>query len=366
MKYCLYAALTALLFGIFLQIAVVADDSEKLPIPVVGIAEVSTSKPQITRSYTGQIVSRSVIRIVSRCSGEILDVGFNDGDYVQKDQVLYRIDPIQYESLAKNAKAKVDECKAKLQFANNNYNRNKRLYEVKNAVSLETVENSKAELDSAQALLESAEAEQIAADDNLAKTIVKAPESGLAGVTNFTKGNYVTPESETLVTIVQTHPIRVQFSISYADYLSLFGSPESLKEQGVVNIVLSDGTNYPETGTIELLNNEINPRTDSIQVFAHFENKDSKLITGGIVKVILTRQSNEESLAVPSTAILYDKSGSYVFVINKDNRAEKRRVKTGFTTEDYQFIEDGLQFNERVVVKGTHKLESGSIVSPQL
>lgn len=333
-------------------------------VPVVGVADVSAIHCQISRRYSGQIVSRSVIRIVTRCSGEILEVGFHDGDTVKAGQMLYRIDPVQYESAAQNAQARVAECKAKLQNAHNSYDRNKRLFEQK-AVSHEDLDNAKAEFDSCTALLDSAEAELVAAKDNLEKTVITAPDGGQAGVTNYTRGNYVTPESETLVTIVQTCPIRVRFAISYADYLSLFGSPESLKEHGIVEIILSDGTPYPEVGTVELIDNEINSKTDSVLVYASFENSDSKLISGGIVRVTLTRKSDEQQLAVPQSAVIYDESGSYIYVLDGENRAEKRHVKVGLLTETGQVIEEGVRLGETVIVKGTHKVVHGLIVSPE-
>ena len=364
MKHSLFAAV--FLFAGWLPPFFASAEEEPFaePAPVVGIGEVSPVRYQISRRYSGQIVSCSVIRIVTRCSGEILEVGFHDGDRVKAGQMLYRLDPVQYESAAQNAEARVAECKAKLQNAHSSYDRNKRLFEQK-AVSREDLDNAKADYDSATALLASAEAELVAAKDNLEKTVITAPGDGQAGVTNYTRGNYVTPESETLVTIVQTSPIRVRFAVSYADYLSLFGSPESLKQDGIVEISLADGTEYSETGTVELLNNEINPQTDSILVYANFENKDSKLISGGIVQVVLRRASRTESMAVAPSAVVYDNTGSFVYVLDGENRAEKRYVKTGHLTETEQIIEEGVHLGETVVIKGTHKVEPGMAVSPQ-
>lgn len=350
--------------GIVLAQSMQTDSPDTLSAPVVGVAKVSMAQNQISKRYTGQIVSLSVVRIVSRCSGEIQEIGFCDGDFVKKGQILYKIDPVQYESVAQNALARVADCKAKLQYADNCYERANKLFQDK-AVSLETVEDRKSALDSASAALMSAEAELTAAKDNLSKTVIIAPDNGLAGVTNFTCGNYITQDSGTLVSIVQTQPIRVRFSISAADYLSLFGSPKTLKQKGIVTIRLADGTDYSEKGKIELLNNEINSKTDSIQVFARFENQDLKLISGGIVSVTLTRQSEDQAIAIPLSALVHDENGSFVFVIDKKNKAEKRYVQAGMIAGTRQIVTKGLQVGEIVADKGTHKITSGSFVTIQ-
>lgn len=331
--------------------------------PLVGVAEVTMVRDHNSRRYTGRIVSQSVIRIVPRVSGEILEVGFKDGDFVRKGQMLYRLDSVQYEAAVKNAEAKVAECKARLRYAQKNFDRNNLLY-LKQAASLDAMENTKSASEAARAALLAAEAELIAAGDNLSRTVISAPDDGMAGVTNYTSGNYVTPESGTLVTLVRNRPIRVRFSISSADYLSQFGSVDAMKRDCVVKIRLADGTVYPENGTVELLNNEINARTDAVQVYARFENEDARLMSGGTVSVTLSRQSGTEHPAVAIAAVMHDAKGSYVYVVSRNNTVEKRYVELGNTTRDLQMIRKGLKPGERVIIKGTHKAVPGAAINP--
>lgn len=331
--------------------------------PLVGVAEVTMVRDHNNRRYTGRIVSQSVIRIVPRVSGEILEVGFKDGDFVRKGQMLYRLDSVQYEAAVKNAEAKVAECKARLGYAQKNFDRNNLLYQ-KQATSLDAMENTKSASEAARAALLAAEAELIAARDNLSRTVISAPDDGMAGVTNYTSGNYVTPESGTLVTIVRNRPIRVRFSISSADYLSQFGSVDAMKRDCVVKIRLADGTVYPETGTVELLNNEINARTDAVQVYARFENEDARLMSGGTVSVTLSRKSASEHPAVAIAAVMHDAGGSYVYVVPRNNTVEKRYVELGNTTRELQMIRKGIKPGERVIIKGTHKAVPGAVINP--
>ena len=331
--------------------------------PVVGITRVKEQEDMESRRYTGLIVSPAVVELVPRVSGEILEVGFQDGAVVQKGQMLYRLDDTQYRAAVKNAEAQIAECQARLKYAENNYERNHSLFE-KKAVSRDTMENTLSSLESCRAELLAAEAGLITARDNLKNTVISAPHEGVVGVSNFTVGNYLTPSSGVLVSIIRVQPIRVRFSISIADYLSIFGSPQALKADGVVRLRLSDNSDYPVDGTVELINNEANERTDAIQVYASFLNADYKLIVGSTVGVTISRKKGIHRPAVPSSAVMHDNSGSYVYVLDKTNRAEKRVVIPGNTTGGQQLILSGVDVGEVVVSQGTHKVIPGGIVEP--
>ena len=328
---------------------------------VVGAEKVTEAEDYETRHYTGQAVSKSVVNIVARVSGEILELGFKDGDVVRKGQVLYKLDPVQYEAAVKGIEASIEKCKAELTYAQSNFNRINLLYQ-KQASSLDTMENAKATLGAAKAALLAAEAELITAKDNLKNTVITAPQGGLVGVTAFTQGNYITPNSGTLLTIIQVQPIRVRFSISTADLLAMFGSHKELMENGNVKIHLADGTLFGEVGQIELLNNEVNARTDAIQIYASFPNKDRKLIPGSTLSVTLSRRNGKRLPAVSPSALMHDSDGSYVYVLDAANKVEKRYVTPGNATPERQLIQKGLKAGETVIAKGTHKALPGMTV----
>ncbi len=328
------------------------------PKAVVGVEKVTESEDMESRRYTGLVVSQSVVNVTPRVSGEILEVGFKDGDFIRKGQVLYRLDSVQYEAAVKSAEADIAETQAKLTYAKDSYNRNNLLYE-KKAASLDTMESAKSTLEAEKAALLAAEAALITAKDNLKHTVITSPLDGIAGVTNFTAGNYVTPSSGTLLTIIQIRPIRVRFSVSTADFLSMFGSPDELKKNGTVRVKLPDGREYGEAGEIELMNNEANSKTDAIQIYARFSNDDVKLITGSTVSVTLRKKTGRMTAAVSPAAIMHDTEGSYVYVVDGGSKVEKRYIVLGNATTDRQLIESGLKKGETVIVKGTHKTMPG-------
>lgn len=335
-----------------------------MPTAVVAVEQVQEMNDLDSRNYTGLIVSKAVVQIVPRVSGEILKVGFEDGSLVKKGQMLYQLDPVQYEAAVKGAEAKIAECRAKFEYAQNSYKRNSSLYD-KKAASRDTMENTKSALETTRAAVMAAEAELITARDNLKNTTIVAPIDGVAGVTNFTPGNYLTPSSGVLVTIIQIQPVRVRFSISSADYLSMFGSFENLKKTASIRLQLSDGSHYSTPGTIEFLNNEANKLTDAIQVYTSFPNQDYKLLIGSTVRVTLTKKQGRKLPAVPPSAVMHENKGSYVYVVGKDNKVEKRYIVPGNSTADWQLVNAGLKKGETVIVQGTHKTMPGATVEPR-
>ena len=350
------AALAVLSAPLFAQMPAAAKQ-------VVGVSPVEDVSNTQSRRYTGQIAAQASVSVTPRVSGEILKLGFSDGDFVKKGQLLYLIEKTQYEAAVKQAEANIAECRARLEYAQSSYDRNQMLYEA-NAASKDTMENTKSALDAYKAALSAAEAALVTAQENLKYTTVTAAIDGQVGVTNFTAGNYITPSSGPLITIIQMQPIRVRFSISMGDFLSGYGSLAALKENGRISLKLSDGSEYSEEGAIEFLNNEANVKTDAIQVFATFPNADMKLIPGSTVTVTLSRKTGAVMPAVPPSAVMHDAKESFVYVVGEGNKIERRIVELGDMTKTHQLIKSGLKTGERVVYQGTHKVMPGDEVIP--
>jgi len=330
---------------------------------VVGIAEVEDVANVQSRRYTGQVVAQAVVNVTPRVSGEILKLGFNDGDYVKKGQMLYTIEKTQYEAAVKQAEASIAEIKANLEYAQSSYDRNQMLYEV-NAASKDSMENTKSALDALKAGQAAAEAALVTAQDNLKYTTITAAIDGLVGVTKYTAGNFVTPSSGPILTIIQMQPIRVRFSMSTGDFLSGYGSLKALKENGQISLKLADGSEYATGGKIEFLNNEANVKTDAIQVYASFPNADMKLIPGSTVTVTLSKKGAAAMPAVPPSAVMHDAQTSFVYVVGDGNKTERRVVELGDMTKTHQFIKSGLKSGEKVVYQGTHKVMPGDEIVP--
>ena len=332
-----------------------------ITLPVVEVSEVPDFK---VRVYPGRVVPVAQVNVVPQVSGEILEVGFENGSVIKEGQLLYRLDSVKYEAAVKNAEAKVAECKANLSYAELSYVRHKKLLESR-AVSLDAVDNALSQRDSSRAAYAAAQAELVSARDDLKHCQIVAPINAKAGSTVFTKGNYVTTSSGTLVTLVQYRPIRVRFSISNREYLEMFGgTTKSLQEDGVVSLTLADDREYDEPGKIEYMDNAADEHTDTMQVYALFKNDAFNLKPGGTVTVTLTTKKGVLRPAIPPTAILQDVQGPYVWVLDEKNRAVRRSVARGDVSGDWLFVEKWLKKGERIVSDGAHKVHKGMTVEP--
>ncbi len=333
------------------------------PVPAVTTGKVVEADDVESRRYSGLVLSPAVVQLVPRVSGELLEIGFKDGDFVKKGQMLYKFDPIRYEAEVKSAEAKIAECRARLEYAQNNYDRTHTLYS-KQATSKDSMENTLSALEAFKSAMRAAEAALITAQDDLKNTVIYAPMDGLIGVTNYTPGNYITPNSGVLCTINQIAPLRVRFAMSNRDYITLFGSLESLKSEANIALKLADDSRYEEAGAVELIDNEANRQTDTIQIFARFPNAGRKLLPGSTVTVLLTKNTGVRLPAVRPSAVMHDSYDAYVYTLDAENQVVRRDVKLGSDLGDLILIKSGLKSGETVIVDGTHKVMPGEKVAP--
>lgn len=285
-----------------------------VPAPVVEVGEVLAVQDTQSRRYTGRVVSPATVSLVPRVAGEILEVGFRDGDTVQAGQMLYRRDVL--ESAERTEQVAYGELLA-------------------------------------------AEADLVTAQDDLRNTRIVAPMAGRIGVTAFTAGNYVTTSSGTLVTLVRTDPVRVRFGLSVRDMQAVFGSEEELRSLGRVRVRLADGTDYGTEGRVTIVDNTAEGRTDTILVYAELANPQSRLVPESTVVVTLYRQTDSLVPAVPPSAVQHDAQGAFVYVVQEDDRVSLRRVTLGNLVGESQTVRSGLTAHERVVTDGTHKVADG-------
>ena len=335
------------------------------PAPFVGVGRVVAADDTETRRYTGHVTSSSSVSLVARVSGEIVEVGFKEGEFVRKGQVLCVLDPIRYEADVKNAEAKVAENRARLAYAEKTLNRASELYRQK-AVSQDYADSSESDHDAYQAALLAAEAQLITARDDLKNTRIVAPIDGKIGVTNYTFGNYLTPNSGVIATIIQVDPLRVRFAMSNKDFLDMFGTEETLKEKAAIVLRLANGGTYEHRGVVEFIDNQANHKTDTIQVYARFDNPEGKLIPNSTVTVLLAKDNGRTMPAVLPSAIMHDNKAAYVYVVDGENRVERRDVVLGPGTGSSQLVKSGLAVGELVIVDGSHKAMPGMKVETEM
>jgi len=369
MSKCSRAALAVIAVMV---IAAFTAQAQQMETPTVSAAVVTSGKAVESRRFTGLLQSPSRVSLVVRVSGELKEVGFKDGDMISAGQMLYRLDDVRYDAALKQAEASVKQagaqvtrCAASLEYSESNFNRIKALFD-KNVTTKDaleaaqmTYESDKASLAAAEAAEVAAKAALITAQDDLNNTRVTAPIAGKIGLNNFTVGNYLTPSAGVLATLVQLDPIRLTFSMSNRDFLTLFGNSQAFIDNADVTITQADGTAYPEKAAFEFFDNEGNRSTDTRQIYMLIPNKQLELLPNSTVAVNLLVSTGKDECIVPPAALVNSASGSYVYVIDEKGVANRRTVIPGTYDGRQQFIKSGLEVGERVVVEGTHKVIPG-------
>ena len=335
----------------------------KMVPPVVAVEKSSLVNIATFRRYIGLIKAEYDIDLVARINGLITKQHVESGSIIKKGQLIFELEDTTYKAKVASAEARVKQYEAELRYAETQFNRNKTLRS-QNAVSESAYDEAMKAFSTTSAKLAEAKAELIDARNNLSYTKIYSPINGKMGKATYSPHNYVTPSSKALVNVVSLDPIHVDFSISYKEYLSMFGSYEKLKQNADIKLTLADNTVYPLAGTVLYVENKVDTDTDSVTIRSIFKNPNSKLIPGGLITVSLGKKADNEATAVRLSAIMSDGKNSYVYVLDKNNIPQRRNVKLGSVSKGFQLIESGLEPNETVVVDGTHKVFPGMAVKP--
>ena len=329
---------------------------------VLPVAKVSEQVDVLKATYPGKLTTIAKVEVKPQVTGEIIDVCFENGQTVKEGDILYRLDPVKYEAAVKNAEARVVEMRANVAYAERSYERHKRLLETR-AVSLDAVDNALSQRDSSRAAFAAAKAELLSAEDDLAHCTIRAPISGKIGTTAKTKGNYVTAGELSLVSIVQFDPVRATFSVSNRELLDFKSSDGAMDKADIdITLRLANGTIYDGKGELEYTENQSDELTDTLMLVAKFENANGILVPGGVVSVNISSKKGKKRPAIPPQAVLQDTQGPFVYVLDEQNRAERRSIARGDLVGDWIFIEKGLEVGERIIADGAHRVKRGEII----
>ena len=329
--------------------------------PVVIVKQVEKfDASSVPSEYVGRVESIQSVSVKPQISGEIAKVCFKEGSVVKAGQLLFQIDPKQYEATVQLRKAELQQAEANLVTAEKYYKRVTAASE--RAVSATDRDTAEGNFLQAKAAVAQAKAALKLAQIDLGYCRITSPITGKIGRALYTKGNYVTPQITELASIVQMDPIRVSYPLpdrDYLDQLSLF------KEDGSVyntSLILSNGEKYNVPGKRDFENNRVDQTTGTIMMRLRFANKDGMLIPGEMVRVFTTPVKSHIVNAIPQTAVMADEQGDYVYVINADNTARQARVTLGREFGDLREVTSGVEAGENVAVAGLQRLRPGAKV----
>ena len=295
---------------------------------------------------------------------------FEEGAFVKQGQVLFKIDPRSYQASVQNAKAALSRAEANKVQADLKLKRYKPLVEI-NAISKQEYDDAIAAAKQASADVEAAKATLVNNKLNLEYATVTAPISGRIGRAMVTEGALVGQNEATLLaTIQQINPIYLNLTQSSAELLKLrqmmqSGALKDAEKSGLkVTMVMEDGSIYPHTGKLLFSDISVDPTTGELALRALFPNPDNMLLPGMFVRARLEQAVNENAITVPQQAVQHTNDGSQVIVINQENKAEIRQVKTTSAIGNRWLVTEGLQPGDRVIVEGLQKVRPGSPVNP--
>lgn len=336
---------------------------------IVGVDTVRTRNVEVYGEFPGKIRAQQFVEVRARVEGYLEKMMFAEGTRVNKDQVLFIIDPKQYKAQVDRAEALVAKNKAIALKAERDLARIKPLFEQKAASQLD-LDNAVAAYESAKADVNVSEANLTEARLALSYTTVRSPISGYISERHVDIGTLVGPGAQSLLAnVVKSDTVLVEFKMTDLDYQKSKARNVNLGQQDTsrhwnpyVTITLADKSQYKYKGLVDFADPLVDAKSGTFSVRAEMPNPERELLPGQFTNVKVLLDVRENAVAVPTKAITIEKSGTFIFVVKRDGTVEKRFIQTGPEVGNVTVVERGLRANEVIVVEGQHKLSHGNKV----
>jgi membrane fusion protein (multidrug efflux system) len=293
---------------------------------------------------------------------------------VKQGQALFQIDPAPFQATLDQAKADLSSAQADATRTEQDFVRAQNLLAGK-VISVQEFQNKQQVYQSAVGIVAAKQAAVQSAQVNLDFTKVVSPIDGLTGLANYEVGTYVSPQStQPLTTVVAIDPIKVVFQVGQDDYLSFISGslkdPSNAAEQRKedtaegMQMLLSDGTVYPQKGVFRAANNQISTQTGSITVEGLFPNPGMLLRPGLFARVNATLGVQQNALIVPIASVITIQNLNQLAVVGPDNKVSIKNVIIGETTREDAVVLSGVNAGDKIVVQGIQKVTDGCTVMP--
>jgi multidrug efflux system membrane fusion protein len=338
-----------------------------LPAPKVTVADVIEQPIIDWDEVTGRLEAPESVQIQPRVSGYIDKVAFTEGALVKKGDLLFQIDPRPFQAQVNRLQAELDQARANSMRTDSEARRGERL-RTSNAISAEQADARKSAASESKAAVAAIQAQLDAARLDLGFTRVTAPIDGRVGRAEVTAGNLVSASGARLTTVVSTDKVYAYFDADERTYLKY----TKLARQGTrsatspVYLGLSDEVGHPHLGEMSFMNNQVDPRTGTIQGRAVFDNRDGRFTPGLYARLKLVGSATYDAELVRDEAIGTDLGKKYVLVLGDDESVSYRAIELGPKIQGLRVIREGLNPGEKIVVNGLQRVRPGMKVSPEL
>jgi len=327
-------------------------------VPVLVAKAVQKTMP-VQINQIGTVEAIKSIIIYSRVMGQLKNIHFQEGQDVNREDMLFTIDPKPFEDKLRAAEAKYSQSLAQLQFNESQAKRYQFLFE-KGAVSKADYENQITLAKTQEAIVKADKAELDNAKTNLSYCFIKAPVSGKTGQYGVREGTMVKENDTKLTVINQIAPVYVRFSVAEKELPVV---RERLNKGHLKTLVSAPGLKEKtQEGTLTFIDNTVDPQTGMILLKATFSNKDRLLWPGQFVNVTLKLFDEPDAIVVPNEAVQIAQDTYYTFVVKPDNKVEYRAIAVSRTIGNETVITKGIKPGEIVVTDGHLKLRDGFTV----
>lgn len=333
------------------------------PAPAVSAADVVVKSISQWDSFNGRIEAVESVQLRPRVSGYIDKVNYTDGQEVKKGEVLFTIDDRTYRAALEQAQANLARAKTQASLAQSEANRTDKLINT-HLVSREEWEQRRSAAVQAQADIRAAQAAVDAAQLNLDFTKVTAPIDGRASRALITSGNLVTAgdTASVLTTLVSQKTVYVYFDVdesTYLHYQNLARSGQGASSNHTalpVEIGLTGEEGYPHQGKVDFLDNQLTPSTGTIRMRALLGNSQRQFTPGLFARVRLPGSAEFKATLIDDKAVLTDQDRKYVYIVDKEGKAQRRDITPGRLADGLRIVRQGLNPGDKVIVEGLQKV----------
>lgn len=330
--------------------------------PAVTIATVETRDVVKQFEAPARIVAKYRVSILARISGYLTKSYFKEGDYVKAGQVLFEIEPQEFQYAASRAKANLDNAVAQADYYQKQLTRYEELVK-QDFIAKSEYDNVLAQSNAYSAQVDSAMSAYRDAQRNLGYTKVKAPVDGKVGIINVTVGNFVSMSSGALTTINSSNPIYITFPLDSKDFSELNRIDKAINVNRKVEYIFSDGHKYELEGVQDFHDNKVDETTGTITLRATFDNPKDELIQGDFGRIIIYSNSTDKAPIIPQSASMENQEGKYVYLLDDKGLPRITYIKTsGQTSDGHWIVSEGIKEGDTLITSGIQKIIPGKPV----
>ncbi len=344
-------------------------DEIKAPAMSVDIVVIKEQPLRLWTEFSGRLTAVNFAEIRPQASGLITQVKIKDGQFVNKNDILYIIDPRPFKAIVAQEKANLIVAQNNYALADKEFKRSQDLIK-KKLISQQLFDERRNTWQVTDSSVKHAEAKLSEAEINLSYAYIKSPFSGRVSRAELTVGNLVSagPNAPLLTTVVSSESIYADFEVdeqTYFRYLNGASSKQKSAPESIVELRLQSGDSVYK-GKIHAFDNRIDSTSGTIRARAIFDNSEGRLVPGMYAHLKLGSISEEKTILISERAIGTDQNRKFVYVINNENKTTYREVQLGNSIGGDRIIRSGLISGDKVIVKGLMRVQPNMLVEPKV